>query len=323
MKLEEIGFYTLSDFRFKNSSGNSPIYRGELIVGGRCNFACPYCRGLKVDGKSVTYNFPIEQLMYTLELWVKEGLKNVRFSGGEPTLHPSLLDLVKYCKTNNVERIAISTNGSADLNLYQQLIDAGINDFSISLDSCCSSFGDKMAGVDGQWEKVVSNIRELSKLTYVTVGVVLTEDNVHLLTDIIQFADSLGVSDIRIISAAQYNKLLESAKSIPANLLSKYPILRYRVNNIKNGINVRGLDENDTSYCALVHDDMIVVGEYHYPCVIYMREGGNPIGKVGVNMRKERMEWALTHNVLEDNICRNQCLDVCSSCNRKYQILHN
>ena len=60
-----------------------------------------------------------------------------------------------------------------------------------------------MAGqVEGSWEKVINAISELSKLTYVTVGVVLTPENIDKTIDTIRFAHSLGVSDIRIISAA-------------------------------------------------------------------------------------------------------------------------
>jgi len=49
MKLEKIGFYTLSDYRARNVTIKSPIQRGELILTDRCNLKCPYCRGLKKE----------------------------------------------------------------------------------------------------------------------------------------------------------------------------------------------------------------------------------------------------------------------------------
>ena len=36
---------------------------------------------------------------------------------------------------------------------------------------------------------------------------------------------------------------------------------------------------------------MAVVGDYHFPCIIYMREQGNPIGKIDENVRLERQKW--------------------------------
>jgi hypothetical protein len=44
MKLEDIGFYTLSDNRALNVSAWSPMIRCELVLTDRCNFRCPYCR---------------------------------------------------------------------------------------------------------------------------------------------------------------------------------------------------------------------------------------------------------------------------------------
>ena len=94
------------------------------------------------------------------------------------------------------------------MNYYKELIDAGINDFSISLDACCSSNANIMAGTDAKFDKLINNITELSKITYVTVGVVLTEKNNNDLKNIIHFSTSLGVSDIRIIPSAQTNQFL-------------------------------------------------------------------------------------------------------------------
>ena len=173
MKLEDIGFYTLSDKRARGASVSSPLYRCELILTDKCNFNCPYCRGVREDIKG-TMSFALATA--TIKLWVNEGLKNIRFSGGEPTLYPKLIQLIKLSRKCGIERIAISTNGSAKLEDYLYLIACGVNDISISLDACCSLDGDKMSGVKGEWTKVCRNIKALSNFTYVTVGIVFTEE---------------------------------------------------------------------------------------------------------------------------------------------------
>jgi hypothetical protein len=85
----------------------------------------------------------------------------------------------------------------------------------------------------------------------------------------------------------------------------------------------RGMVENDSNKCALVLDDSVIAGDYHFPCVIYMREKGEPIGNVLKNMRKERSEWFKSHDCFKDNICRKNCLDVCIDYNNKYKELRN
>lgn len=318
MKLDNIGFYTLSDNRVENTSMYSQLYRCELILTSRCNFQCLYCRGMTKKNQG---DLDFKQAKNVLDLWSKEKLINVRFSGGEPTLWKHLLDLVKYARKNNVERIALSTNGSADLKYYLELIKCGVNDFSISLDSCCSATGDIMAGVEKSWKKVIENIKQLSKLTYVTAGVVLMEKNINEVNKIIEFASNeLGVNDIRLITSAQTTQRIKNL-NIKSGILNKHPILCYRYNNIQNGIDVRGIKKEDFHKCALVLDDVAVMGDYHYPCIIYLRERGKPIGKITSNVRKERYDWFQTHNCYKDKICKNNCLDVCIEYNNKYREL--
>jgi MoaA/NifB/PqqE/SkfB family radical SAM enzyme len=316
VKLEDIGFYTLSDERAKSATQDTPLSRCELILTGSCNFKCPYCRS--IGGPSIDYQLAAS----IVRDWGKQGLKAIRFSGGEPLLYPKLDSLVSTAVRSGIRRIAISTNGSFPQDRYLRLLTNGVNDFSISLDACCADDALRMAGDTGNlmtWHRVVSNIELLSQLTYVTVGVVLTEDNKRQAERIVEFADALGVSDIRIIPAAQDGAYLGRDFFLPDELLNKYPILRYRYNNIVSGRPVRGIGDSDTAHCGLMLDDMAVMGDHHYPCIIYMREGGNPVGKMGGEVRGERHSWYLTHSTHGDPICRNNCLDVCVDYNNRHR----
>lgn len=315
MSLESIGFYTLSDARAAQVSVYSPLWRCELILTSRCNFNCPYCR--HVGGTDI----PLDTAQTTLTQWIGEGLRNVRFSGGEPTMYEGLGKLVAQAKAGGVQRIAISTNGSASLDTYLALLDAGVNDFSISLDACCAATGDTMSGTYGMYQRIIDNITALSARTYVSVGVVLTDTNHHELSRIIVHAHNCGVADIRIISAAQ-SSLTLTELTIPREIRQKHPILDYRLRHLEEGISLRGLSPTDCSHCPLVLDDMVVIGEHHYPCVIYAREGGQPIGTMGMTFRADRLQWMLTHNTHTDPICSRNCLDVCRDYNNTVQRLH-
>ena len=318
MRLQDIGFYTLSDYRAINSSVFTSLERCELILTDKCNFKCPYCRGAS-DKTKGTLTF--EEAKKIVDLYQSHKLRNIRFSGGEVTLLPYLVDLVKYTAKANIweSRIAISTNGSALFSLYEELFYAGVTDFSISLDACCTSTASTMAGKDGYYETILENIKKLSELTYVTVGVVLNDENVKEVDMIIALAHSLGVSDIRIIPSAQYGESLGFIPEIAEKVLEKNPILKYRINNLKEGESLRGLGAGDSRKCYLGLDDMVIANNYHFPCVIYMREGGEPVGSVDEKsmeeIRLERLEWIEKTNCLIDHICKNNCLDVCRAYN--------
>jgi pyruvate-formate lyase-activating enzyme len=311
--LESIGFYTLSDDRAKRASKSSPLWRCELLLTGRCNFRCPYCRS--VGGRDLS----LDRAMRTVDLWADMGLKNVRFSGGEPTLYAGLGRLISVARSRGIERIAISTNGSAPLDVYRQLLALGANDFSVSLDACCAADGDRMAGGrEGAFARVVDTISMLvDESAYITVGVVLTMDNQQSAERIIAFAAGLGVSDIRVIPAAQEGHRLP-ALNVDRATLERFPILLYRVEGLACGKAVRGIPKDGAERCGLVLDDMAVMGDKHYPCIIYLREGGPPIGSVGPRMREERGDWYEKHNNFTDPICSANCLDVCCDYNHKH-----
>ncbi len=307
VKLEDIGFYTLSDARAHNASASSSLWRCELLITSRCSFQCVYCRRFNMPDINMV------EAVHTINKWASQGLKNIRFSGGEPTLYKQLPVLCSHAKARGVERIAISTNGSAEQTIYKKLLNSGVNDFSISLDACCQETMNLMSGGMGyQWDKLIANIKYLSLRTYVTLGVVLTEDNIKQVQGIIDFGKQLGVSDIRIITAAQW----KSTINIDA-INEDMPILNYRLKNIRAGVPMRGLADGNVARCKLVLDDMCVVDKYHYPCIIYFRERGKPIGyfgKIGA-VCKERRKWSQEHDIFNDSICQTQCLDVCRDYN--------
>ncbi len=313
MSLDEIGFYTLSTARAQRvaSVPRPPLSRCEILLGARCNFHCPYCR--HVGGPDASYT----EVERVLDYWISDGLQAVRFSGGEPTVWAGLRRIVTYA-ARYIPRVAISTNGSASWDTYRALLDAGVNDFSVSLDACCAADGEKMSGgVQGAWDRVVENVRRLSARVYITVGVMLVDDNQGRLREIVAFAHSLGVSDIRIIPAAQTGDSLQ-VDGLPVD---GHPILRWRWNRLRAGLPVRGIHDGDSHRCALVLDDMAVMNGHHYPCIIYLREGGDPIGKVGPGMREERRCWYESHQSDADPICSRQCLDFCVAHNNRVQQL--
>lgn len=315
LPLDSIGFYTLSDERAEHVDPFGPLHRCELVLTSACNFACPYCRGMQPEDMGTT---PKAEAMGVLDYWVRQGLRAVRFSGGEPTLVHYLPDLVRRATEGGATHVAISTNGSAPRDVYDHLLGLGVNDVSVSLDGCCASTCSTMAGGGDWFDIVAANIQHLSSRVYTTVGVVLTDANVGEVERTVAFASSLGVADIRIISAAQTNAMLQRL-TVPEHVLAKHPILRYRYENIKRGRHVRGIRPTDCRRCPLVLDDMAVLNGKHYPCVIYMREWGDLIGDMGSEdaVRASRLDWFALHDTHADPICLRNCLDVCVDHNNR------
>ena len=85
---------------------------GIIEVNSNCNLDCPICfadSGHQPDGFSLT----MDQVETALDAFVRsEGEPEVvMFSGGEPTIHPLILDFIKMAKDKGVHMVTLNTNG--------------------------------------------------------------------------------------------------------------------------------------------------------------------------------------------------------------------
>ncbi|GIX74557.1 molybdenum cofactor biosynthesis protein 1 [Caerostris extrusa] len=103
----------------------------------RCNFRCQYC--MPEEGVSLT---PKKHLLTTNEvislasLFVKLGVTKIRFTGGEPLIRKDLVDIIRATsELNNLQTVAMTTNGFVLHRCIEELKNAGLNALNISLDS--------------------------------------------------------------------------------------------------------------------------------------------------------------------------------------------
>jgi hypothetical protein len=85
---------------------------GLIEVNTNCNLDCPICfadSGHQPDGYSLTR----EQVAFMLDTFVAaEGSPEVvQFSGGEPTIHPHIVEFVAMAQERGIGRVMINTNG--------------------------------------------------------------------------------------------------------------------------------------------------------------------------------------------------------------------
>ena len=273
-------------------NGKDPWYI-EIALTGRCNFSCLYCNRFKAEA---SYDV-IREYFSTFS-----SCKHVQLTGGEPTLHKDFEKIIR-CIRSKSKKIGLSTNGTYGTDKYLNL---GIDMFSISLDDYDTDILQKRGYKNP--DKIIETIVELSKHHYVNVGMVVDSINIGRVEKIIDFILSLGVDDIKLSTSTKDEMPLVFKNEYPT-----HPILNYRVENFKKGYRMRG---NPPEKCHIVKHDVTIVGDYHYPCLVYFREGGAPIAKVSENIMKERLQWFEKHNAQNDSICKEYCMDFKCEFNR-------
>ncbi|MFC1884281.1 radical SAM protein [Thermodesulfobacteriota bacterium] len=159
----------------------------------RCNANCTFC-----SQRLERHDRARNDLMLSLEKWfdiirqgMALGLSHIIISGGEPTLYPDLLPLVRFCKTNNLH-VTLNTNGIAvSEELVQALADLGLDSCVVSLYSHKPNVHDELKGVNGAFQGAIKTL-ELLKSYHIPIYflAVLTKKNLSGLAEYLEFIRS-------------------------------------------------------------------------------------------------------------------------------------
>jgi 7,8-dihydro-6-hydroxymethylpterin dimethyltransferase len=83
-----------------------------LDVTENCNLECPTC--FAVSGPGINRHAPVRHLIHTLDTAIaREGGKidALMLSGGEPTVHPEIVEIIRAATERAVTRVVLNTNG--------------------------------------------------------------------------------------------------------------------------------------------------------------------------------------------------------------------
>ncbi|HEX6533793.1 MAG TPA: GTP 3',8-cyclase MoaA [Gemmatimonadaceae bacterium] len=109
----------------------------RISVTDRCNFRCLYCmpaEGMEWLPKHDILSY--EEITAIVRQLAPLGLRRLRITGGEPTIRPDLVRLVRMLRdVPEIEDIALSTNGVRLPELASPLRDAGLDRVNMSADS--------------------------------------------------------------------------------------------------------------------------------------------------------------------------------------------
>ncbi|TXT57907.1 MAG: putative Radical SAM domain protein [Candidatus Thorarchaeota archaeon] len=97
-----------------NDCGICPYHEQHSCVGiieitGKCNLECDVCFADSPFGEHVPYSNIEDMINYFVSYESQPEI--LQLSGGEPTLHPDLIDIIRYAKSLGIGDVAVSTNG--------------------------------------------------------------------------------------------------------------------------------------------------------------------------------------------------------------------
>jgi uncharacterized radical SAM superfamily Fe-S cluster-containing enzyme len=179
----------------------------NIDLTNRCNLKCPICFA-NANVLGYVYEPTYEQV---LEMLAR--VRNIKpvfppaiqFSGGEPTIHPRFLDLLKAARSMGFTHLQIATNGiriAQDLEFARDCKAAGLYTVYLQFDGTEDGVYRKTRGMSGLWDlkkRAVENAREVG-LHIVLVPTIIKTVNDHQVGNILQFA----VDHSDVISGISY-----------------------------------------------------------------------------------------------------------------------
>lgn len=164
----------------------------RLSITDKCNLRCSYCNPVDLprsyfSGRS---RMSAEEILEIVTVFVSQGIKKVRITGGEPLVRKDARDIVERLSSLPVE-LAITTNGVYLHEFVDVFANCGLRAVNVSLDSLSESSFKTITGRD-EHKRVLDNIQLLiDRNFHVKVNMVVIRDvNHHEIPSFVEWTKS-------------------------------------------------------------------------------------------------------------------------------------
>ncbi len=160
-----------------------------------CNNHCTFCA---VGTRTQIDGFP-ERQREQLDRYRAQGVTMVDFDGGEPTLNPQLVDLVRYARRIGYTRINVTTNGRRCVyeNYAASLVNAGLTTLLFSVHGPNQRIHAQQVGVAEAFEQTTEGIAHCVRLAprgvELGMNITVTKGNVEHIDAMGELCWSLGL----------------------------------------------------------------------------------------------------------------------------------
>jgi MoaA/NifB/PqqE/SkfB family radical SAM enzyme len=330
--------------------------RVTLFVTHKCNLHCKYCNGPHLDDflepdkrkEMLSSDMSLEQYQRLLEEWTRYGLKHIHFTGGEATLNKYLSEFVKLATEKGIAS-TLTTNGTAMPGLYRRLVENGLSEIRISIDSIVNEEFDELVGVKGSCQKIKANLAELAEMRdtenkniFIILNACIGRFNIENIASTMLSLIDLKPNDVKLLAVAEEGEYIQGHASRRAvDYLRKlaqekgsFELLQKKIPALfrKDSFGLEDCAaQHEMMHCYVPLTERTLDAKYVYPCSIYLRYKGQPIIESDASFEDQQKAidgFVHGHNCRLDSICTKNCTNCCKKFNietnkriRAHQIL--
>ncbi len=196
-----------------------PLTTYYMYISGGCNLACRHCwispTFEKDGGRGECLDFNLYKI--AVDEGIPLGLKQIKFTGGEPLLHPDFVKMTDYATERGI-RTWMETNGTLLTSEIASYLKnkTSLNFISVSLDGAIASTNDSFRNVKGSFDRALRGIEFLVKAGYKPQIIMsLFKENFKEIEAMVKMAIAAGCGSLKfniIQSSGRGEKLLKDKK---------------------------------------------------------------------------------------------------------------
>ncbi|MCD4761828.1 radical SAM protein, partial [bacterium] len=133
--------------------------RKWIRISRSCNNNCIFCHDTDIKKKGFV---PLNLVKKQLKEAKLEGFNRVVISGGEASIHPDFISILKYSKTVGFNHIQLITNGRifAYKKLFIKSIKAGLDEITFSFHGHNAKLHDKQTRIIGSFKQSLCGLQQ-------------------------------------------------------------------------------------------------------------------------------------------------------------------
>ena len=183
-----------------SKSEPKPTKRFVIEPSLECNILCKFCYHKHKHFYWRNTRKTLDQVKAEIDAGIARGNNYMDITGGEPTMYPHIVEVVKYALKRDVKSCII-TNGIVSKKKAGQLIDAGLDDWLISRHGL-EQVHNKITDFPKAWDKQQEFITFINRHMDFRFNCVLTKYNQYTLNDV---CSRMAISHPRIINIINFN----------------------------------------------------------------------------------------------------------------------
>jgi MoaA/NifB/PqqE/SkfB family radical SAM enzyme len=197
----------------------------DIVLGYDCNLACTYCT---ITAAMRQRALPTDVAVREIDAAARAGWRRVAFTGGEPTIFPSLPALARRARLRGFDEIKVASNGLryAHAPYLDHLIDAGVNRFHMSMHAFDDAHYEHTVQRSDTATLRLRAIENLLARGFAPIAdLIIKTDTLPTLRDWVRSLVTRGISEINLWLVSLTDKTAGAIEQLP-RLSDMAPVLK-------------------------------------------------------------------------------------------------